>query len=658
VSQARTSNGRSDENNNAVQLKFPEGELPCLIVYSDQKHVGYINHIPSQLEQTLTENRFKPQRLSHEIWSGEDYLNKIIDLTDKCVLAIVILDGFRPNVLFEFGLLKGRLKPVIILKSRQATINIKSLFRTTQDSGLTVEEFRRLDNPIIDGPYHLSDFAGKHVSQIDIEAGEQEQQHPSVVLKKELAKNRSTIEEEIKKVKTKGLDADILHDILPPLFKVITFYTGSSTFDVDELVETHEELASVANKHGTVLTPDIESMVGATYILKANEVGHSNVKDAIRYCEYAINVYNNIIKNTSPETNQIVYASTQKKLGSIYSQIGLYQDKSNNLKLAIAAFIEALAIYTFNRSPIDYALTQASLGNAYHRLGVLENPVTSCKKAVHSYREALRVFSLNSYPFQYGAIQNNLGNVYKTLASIHHSLKDESPVQIWRKALVAYRESLKIYTILYPIMYANLQNNIGGMHQNLAMYNEEIRLNTAEALDAFDKALEVHTKEKFPREYANTKYNIGVAYMKLMDLELTDESRNIAITSFREALKVYNLRDYPQEYANTQMNLGNVYLPLVMKNFSSQDCNNAIHAYDEALKVYTIQQSDFDYAMLQYSKGLAYSKLFELEKVEENCKNAIDSFNQSLKVINEQNHAGIYKSVKELLKTIEPCNGK
>lgn len=371
-----------------MQIKFPEGELPCLIVYSDQRHVDYINHILSQLERALTENGFKPQRLSHEIWSGEDYLNKIIELTDKCVLAIVILDGFRPNVLFEFGLLRGKLKPVIILKSKRAVINIKTLFRTTQDSGLTEEEFKKLDDPIIDSPFHLSDFAGKHVSPIDRDASEEGQHHPSVVLKKELAKNRSIIEEEIKTVKSKGIDADILHDILPSLFKVITFYTGSSTFDIDELIETHEELASIANKHGTTLTPDIESMVGATYLLKANEVGQSNVKEAIRYCEYAIYVYNNVIKNISRETSQIVYANTQKKLGNIYSQVGLYQDKNNNLKLAIAAFSEALQLYTLHQSPIDYALTHASLGNVYHSLAIHENPIVNCKKAIKSYREA------------------------------------------------------------------------------------------------------------------------------------------------------------------------------------------------------------------------------------------------------------------------------
>jgi tetratricopeptide (TPR) repeat protein len=228
-----------------------------------------------------------------------------------------------------------------------------------------------------------------------------------------------------------------------------------------------------------------------------------------------------------------------------------------------------------------------------------ENPIVNCKKVIHSYRESLRVFLFSSYPLQYGAVQNNLRNVYKSLASIHHSLNDESPVENWYKALNAYTESLKVYTTHYPSMYANLRSNIGTMHQNLAMYNEQIRFNTDGALNAFDKALEVYSKEKFPFKYADTKYNIGVAYMKLIESELTKENRNIAINSFLEALKIYNLHDHPKQYANAQMNLGNVYLPLLMKNFSSLDCNNAIHAYDEAMKVYTLQH--FNLIMLCFS---------------------------------------------------------
>jgi hypothetical protein len=74
-----------------------------------QKHVEYINQILTQIESTLMEIGFRPQRLGCKIRSGEEYLNKVTELIDSSVLVVVILDGFRPNVLFEFGFTQGKI---------------------------------------------------------------------------------------------------------------------------------------------------------------------------------------------------------------------------------------------------------------------------------------------------------------------------------------------------------------------------------------------------------------------------------------------------------------------------------------------------------------------------------------------------------------------
>jgi len=48
---------------------------------------------------------------------------------NKCSLAIIILDGFRPNVLFEYGVLVGLCKPCIVLLEQNASINIESFLK-------------------------------------------------------------------------------------------------------------------------------------------------------------------------------------------------------------------------------------------------------------------------------------------------------------------------------------------------------------------------------------------------------------------------------------------------------------------------------------------------------------------------------------------------
>ncbi len=93
-----------------------EGVLQCFIVYSEQTHVDYIYTVRDRVMATLRDRGFAPKLLGQEIRSTEDYLAKLQDLTSNSVLGIVILDGLRPNVPFEFGFLVGLNKPVILLQ--------------------------------------------------------------------------------------------------------------------------------------------------------------------------------------------------------------------------------------------------------------------------------------------------------------------------------------------------------------------------------------------------------------------------------------------------------------------------------------------------------------------------------------------------------------
>jgi len=53
--------------------------------------------------------------------SGEDYLNKLEKLIEDCVLGIILLDGLRPNILFEFGFLKGKKNPSLYFSQEMLT---------------------------------------------------------------------------------------------------------------------------------------------------------------------------------------------------------------------------------------------------------------------------------------------------------------------------------------------------------------------------------------------------------------------------------------------------------------------------------------------------------------------------------------------------------
>lgn len=200
---------------NGTQAK--RGELPCMLVFSEREHVDHIYVILEIIENTLRRRNFKPRQLGDDIRSGQDYLKKLHELIDDSVLGIIILDGFRPNVLFEFGFLTGKRKKLIILQSKKACINIKSLFPDAKESGLTQSQFSKLKLPFLSISQHLSDFAGKHIAYFDWGAKLTDPLHVSNILIKELEKLENEIQNEIEIIKRRGIHANILDSVTNPL---------------------------------------------------------------------------------------------------------------------------------------------------------------------------------------------------------------------------------------------------------------------------------------------------------------------------------------------------------------------------------------------------------------------------------------------------------
>ncbi len=142
-------------------------EKNCIIVYSNKKHVPYIENILWHLHNILEEKGYNPILLGELINSGENYTDTIKEIIRKSVLGVVILDGFRPNVILEFGMILILEKPIIVILTNKAQISIKGFYKSAFDSGLTKRKFIDLKEPIIDINEHLSDWAGNHYLFLD-----------------------------------------------------------------------------------------------------------------------------------------------------------------------------------------------------------------------------------------------------------------------------------------------------------------------------------------------------------------------------------------------------------------------------------------------------------------------------------------------------------
>ncbi len=60
--------------------------------------------------------------------SGASQREQIISLIEGSAFAIVVLDGLRPNVVFELGLIYGKNKPLLLFREAEAIVDIQGLY--------------------------------------------------------------------------------------------------------------------------------------------------------------------------------------------------------------------------------------------------------------------------------------------------------------------------------------------------------------------------------------------------------------------------------------------------------------------------------------------------------------------------------------------------
>jgi tetratricopeptide (TPR) repeat protein len=238
--------------------------------------------------------------------------------------------------------------------------------------------------------------------------------------------------------------------------------------------------------------------------------------------------------------------------------------------------------------------------------------------------------------------------------------------EFMKMAIEAYEEALKVYTRdRYPMQYGTTQNNLGNTYKTLAEVEAKAE-NSKRAIEAHEKAMEVYTRDRYPMQYGTTQNNLGNAYSTLAEVEAKAENSKRAIEAYEKALEVYTRDRYPMDYGMTQNNLGNAYSTLAEVEAKAENCKRAIEAYEEALKIYTRDRSPMQYGTTQNNLGNAYPTLAEVEAKAENCKRAIEACEKALKVytrnrfpmdygMTQNNLGNAYQTLAEVESKAENC---
>ena len=287
-------------------------------------------------------------------------------------------------------------------------------------------------------------------------------------------------------------------------------------------------------------------------------------------------------------------AAMYNSLGVSYIQLP-EGDEVKNTHKAIAAYQEALRIYTPKTAPADYAMVQNNLGNAYARLSPVGDDA-NLRRSIACYTEAARFWTVESAPLSYAMVQNNLGNTYIALTE---GKRGEN----LQRAIACYQKALKVYVALNSAGrnagrtssgYAELQFKLGKSYAALpgGWQAEKRSVNLRRAIACYKAVLTVYTLEHAPFEYAQTQIELGNIYMQLKD---GDQAENLkdAVACYKAALRFW-LRDVSSigalQPAIAQEKLTSAYLDLA-RLYVKQDRIEHVHAlYQEIRELYADEE--------------------------------------------------------------------
>jgi tetratricopeptide (TPR) repeat protein len=343
----------------------------------------------------------------------------------------------------------------------------------------------------------------------------------------------------------------------------------------------------------------------------------------------------------SEQDQKQALATVLVSLGNFLNQFPIGSHGTNQ-ENAIAAYRNALRVYTEAELPQDYAKINYNLGLAYRALARFSaNPREQIENAIAACRNALRVYTEAEQPQEYAMTNNNLGNAYCDLAPFCANPREQI-----ENAIAAHCNALRVRTEAeQPQDWAGTNNNLGIAYRTLARFSANPREQIENAIAAHCNALRVYTQEEQPEDWAGTNHNLGTAYRALARFSANPrEQIENAIAACRNALRVYTEAEQPQYYAIANNNLGLAYCNLAPFCANPREqIENAIAVYRNALRVRTEAEQPQDWAHTNNNLGLAYRTLAPF------CANPREQIENAITV-----YRNAPPSVRKVVRSIRP----
>lgn len=202
------------------------------------------------------------------------------------------------------------------------------------------------------------------------------------------------------------------------------------------------------------------------------------------------------------EGGKVTWAAYQFSLGNAFllRNVGA---RHTNLETAIYHLKGCLEVYTFNDYATQYAEAQYKLAAAFHEQthgSIADN----LAHAIFHYKRSLRVYDRYHYPTEYGIVQANLGIALRDRADV---LRIGKPVEFNEHAHFS-----EIHT----------EEQLSGVVWHGAEEENAASVSLEAAIKHFHDALEVVTKQRYPKQWRLIMENVAICYADRLEGDTTE----------------------------------------------------------------------------------------------------------------------------------------
>jgi CHAT domain-containing protein len=201
------------------------------------------------------------------------------------------------------------------------------------------------------------------------------------------------------------------------------------------------------------------------------------------------------------------------------------------------------------------------------------------------------------------------------------------------QAIDHFDQALQVYTRQsYPQERASAQRNLANLHYHVAwLYAQRVGETQADDLDRaiehYEAALEIWRRDKFPQKWASAQHGLGVAWFHRVHGS-REKNLEEAIACHEAALSMRMRNKHPAEWAETQHNLGAAYIERYRDN-RAQNLERAIELLSAVLETHQHAKHPVKRAKTRTALGNAYLERIRGERAD-NVERAIQHYKDAL----------------------------